>query len=213
MARQIELDVWGERACWPRPDSTAECLTYPVPTPGGMRGVLSAICAEPTEFYWQIQRIEVLRPIRYAGYKRGELTHPGTASFAAEAAPRQTVALRDVRYRVTAAVHLRPSSSKSEAALEDEALSRIESGRHAVQPYLGRRDFPAGIGPAAAGETPIALDMDLGYMLYDTVDLRRYQDPRKARRFLSYFYARLEGGVLTIPPYDSPEVMRPSPAR
>lgn len=211
MAREIELDVWGERACWPRPDSEAECLTYPVPTPGGMRGVLGAVFSKPMEFYWQIRRIAVLRPIRYAGYQRGALPRPGLAApDPAGRTPRQTVALRDVRYRVTASVCMRAASPESETALADEARRRIGHGRHAVQPYLGMREFPAGFGPSAPGEAPIPLDMDLGFMLYDVLDLRRYEEPRKARRSLSYFHARLLGGVLEVPPFNSPDVLKPA---
>ena len=49
---EIIVDVWGDFACFSRPESKVERLTYPVPTPSAMRGVLSAIYSKPNEFYW-----------------------------------------------------------------------------------------------------------------------------------------------------------------
>ena len=45
-------------------------MTYPVPTPSAARGILASIYSKPAEFYWQVRRIEVLKPIRYATFKR-----------------------------------------------------------------------------------------------------------------------------------------------
>ncbi len=50
-----------------------ERLTYPFPTPSAARGILSAIYSKPKEFRWQVNRIEVLNPIRYISFKRNEV--------------------------------------------------------------------------------------------------------------------------------------------
>ena len=69
---QVTIEIWGDFALWTRPESKVERLTYPVPTPSGIRGVLASIYAKPPEFYWQVRQIEVLRPIRYTAFKRNK---------------------------------------------------------------------------------------------------------------------------------------------
>ena len=70
---EIKIEVWGDFACFSRPESKVERLTYPVITPSAARGILSAVYSKPVEFYWQIRQIEVLKPIRYATFKRNEV--------------------------------------------------------------------------------------------------------------------------------------------
>ena len=67
------IEVWGDFALWTRPESKVERMTYAVPSPGAIRGLLSSIYSKPPEFYWQVQRIEVLSPIRYISFKRNEV--------------------------------------------------------------------------------------------------------------------------------------------
>ena len=63
--KKITIEVWGDFACFSAPYAKVERLTYPFPTPSAARGILSAIYMKPKEFRWQINRIEVLNPIRY----------------------------------------------------------------------------------------------------------------------------------------------------
>lgn len=215
MAQQIQLDVWGDLACWSRPESKVERLTYPVPTPSGMRGVLSAVYSKPKEFYWQIDRIQVLNPIQYISFKRNEVKQLcGSKPFLVEETrtQRQTVALRDVRYRVTATICKRASFPGSEEQLAEQARRRIEAGKCFFQPSLGLREFPAYFAPVSGDAEPISLDLDLGYVLYDVFDLNSFEVTKKANPFISFFHARLEGGVLEVPPFDSPQVLKPESA-
>lgn len=212
MARQLELDVWGDLACFTRPESKVERLTYPVPTPSGMRGILSAIYSKPKEFYWQIDRIQVFSPISYISFKRNEVKRLcGEEPFLAEdtRTQRQTVALRDVRYRVSVTLCKRASYPGSEEQLVEQARRRIETGKCFFQPSLGLREFPAYFAPISGDGGPIPLDLDLGYMLYDVFDLNRFEVTKKANPSISFFHARLEQGVLEIPPFDSPQVLKP----
>jgi CRISPR-associated protein Cas5d len=78
------------------------------------------------------------------------------------------------------------------------------------QPYLGCREFPAFFELVEVGEeTPAAagFDQDLGYMLYDVFDLSKpgheYSTPA-----ISLFQARVCAGVMQVPPFDSPEVVK-----
>lgn len=226
--REIAVDVWGDFACFSRPESKVERLTYPVPTPSAMRGLLSAIYSKPREFYWQINRIEVLRPLRYISFKRNEVKevlavrsdgstrsdtpilvdHAGTDGNKGRT-QRQTVALRDVYYRVYASICRQPDYHKPEECLYDQALRRIQRGQCFYQPSLGLREFAAYFAPAEGEPGPIDLDLDLGLMLYDVFDLHKWQVTKKAEPYVTLFHARLQQGVLHVPPFDSPEVLRP----
>lgn len=73
MNEQVVIEVWGDFACFTRPEAKVERLSYPVPTPSAIRGILSAIYSKPKEFYWQINRIEVLNPIKFISFKRNEV--------------------------------------------------------------------------------------------------------------------------------------------
>ena len=71
--KEITIEVWGDFAAFNAPYSKVERLTYPFPTPSAARGIFSAIYMKPKEFRWQINRIEVLNPIRYISFKRNEV--------------------------------------------------------------------------------------------------------------------------------------------
>lgn len=226
--REIALDVWGDFACFARPECKVERLTYPVPTPSAMRGLLSAIYAKPKEFYWQVNRIEVLCPLKYISFKRNEVKE--TLLVKKDGSPkgdgpilvdytgkdggkgrtqRQTVALRDVRYRVYASICRQPGYTEPAERLYNQAERRISRGQCFMQPSLGLREFAAYFAPAGGEVQPIPLDLDLGLMLYDVFDLHKWQVTPKAEPYVTLFHARLEQGVLRVPPFDSPEVLRP----
>ena len=61
---QVTITVWGDFALFSRPEGKVERITYPVPTPSAVRGMLASIYSKPAEFYWQVQRIEVLKKIQ-----------------------------------------------------------------------------------------------------------------------------------------------------
>jgi CRISPR-associated protein Cas5 subtype I-C len=58
----VEVKVWGDRACFTRPEMKAERVSYPVMTPSAARGVLEAIFWKP-EFAWRVREIWVLKPV------------------------------------------------------------------------------------------------------------------------------------------------------
>lgn len=73
--RDISLEVWGDFACFSRPECKVERLSYPIITPSAARGILSAIYSKPVVFYRQVKRIEVLKPIKYISFKRNEVVN------------------------------------------------------------------------------------------------------------------------------------------
>lgn len=209
--REIEIEVWGDFACFSQPVAKVERLTYPVLTPSAARGILSAIYMKPKEFYWQITRIEVLKPIRYISFKRNEVKCTVSGKIIStedERTQRQTIALQDVRYRIAAEIVPQPAYQGKQKQLYEQALRRIRSGKCYFQPSLGLREFAAYFEESNAEIPPISQSCDLGIMVYDIFDLHDCSVQKKAKPQLSVFRAKMENGVIIIPPFDSPEVLK-----
>ncbi len=56
----LEVKVWGDLACFTRPEFGTERVTYEVMTPSAARGVLEAIFWKP-EMEWRVREIAVLK--------------------------------------------------------------------------------------------------------------------------------------------------------
>jgi CRISPR-associated protein Cas5d len=229
--RQV-IRVWGEFACFTRPEMKVERFSYPVPTPAAARGILDAIYCKPTKFRWQVLRIEVLKPIRYIALRRNEVKEKAPTertilqwAMGAEPQPilvdvdeeskgrtqRQTMALKDVEYRIHAEIRPWPGFENELPALEAQFRRRVERGQYFHHPYLGCREFPAYFqlcGPDETEPQPWAADMNLGWMLYDTFDLSRPGKPDDPP-FITLFQAKLVRGVLEVPEFDSDAVRKP----
>lgn len=133
----------------------------PVPTPSAVRGMLASIYSKPAEFYWQVQRIEVLKKIQYATFKRNELKskmpripagNPMKACLLIEEdrTQRQSVVLRDVRYRITAQIVPRPDFPGSAIQLYNQFERRVKRGQMFVQPVMA----PGSFRPISPGAPP-----------------------------------------------------------
>ena len=68
----LTIKVWGDLACFTRPEMKVERVSYPVMTPSAARGILEAVFWKP-EFRWRVQEIWILRPIRYTSILRNEV--------------------------------------------------------------------------------------------------------------------------------------------
>lgn len=202
----LQVEVRGDFACFTRPEMKVERVSYPVMTPSAARGVLEAIFWKP-EFGWRVERIEVLRDIRFFSILRNEVNSRQTertakgwvtsgGGFVAEddRAQRHTIALRDVAYRISAEIELRPHATDNIAKYRDQFRRRVEGGRCFATPYLGCREFSAAFGPASDAR-PIAATDDLGSMLLDIA----YEPGRSGRGTPRFFPARLDSGVLHVP--------------
>lgn len=207
-ARPLAVKIWGEWACFTRPEMKVERVSYPVMTPSSARGVLEAIFWKP-EFKWRIRAIEVLSPIRYFSLLRNEVNSKAAASTAmrwhdndgyladTDRAQRHTLALRDVAYVVRADPVLAPhAAGVNPAKYRDQFRRRVERGQCYYQPYLGCREFSAFFGPPTPEDKPIHETGDLGLMLLDL----DYAPDGSGRGTPRFFRARLEAGVLKTPP-------------
>lgn len=132
----IVVDLFGDFACFSRPECKVERCTYPVPTPSAIRGILSAIYSKPNEFYWQVRKIEVMKPIRYISFMRNEVKNRVSKSpilVEEVRTQRNAVMLRDVYYRVTADLIKRDTFPGTTAQLYVQAL-KSNSARQVLLP-------------------------------------------------------------------------------
>lgn len=208
----LEVKVWGDYACFTRPEMKAERVSYPVMTPSAARGILEAIFWKP-EFAWQVREIHILKPVQFFSILRNEVNSKASTRasvgpyFADEdRAQRHTMALKDVAYLIRADIALRPHASGEHLAkYHDQFRRRVARGQCYYTPYLGCREFAACFGPPGPDDLPIRQTEDMGLMLFD-LDYESSKD----RNIPRFFQARLESGVLRVPPelYGRKEVAR-----
>jgi CRISPR-associated protein Cas5d len=203
----VGVRVWGDLACFTRPEMKVERVSYPVPTPSAARGILEAIFWKP-QFQWHVREIVVLKPIRYFSILRNEVNsrasfqvasrwarEGGSYEAAADRAQRHTLALRDVEYVIKADMEVQPGVGEDAAKFRDQFRRRVRDGRCFATPYLGCREFSAAFAEPDGEEGLKNLNEDLGLMLLD-LDYIPDGSGRGAPRF---FHAHLEAGVLKVP--------------
>lgn len=147
------LEVWGDYACFTRPEMKVERVSYDVITPSAARAVFEAIFWKPA-FEWRIKKIEVLNPIRWVNIRRNEVGAVANDSSEGicidELKPdgkpkyrqqRAGLFLKDVRYRIYAdLVFIPPKKRKStpnplpeylvDSAEKEELLGRSLTEEH-----------------------------------------------------------------------------------
>lgn len=224
MAYGIRLHLTGERACFTRPEMKVERVSYDVITPSAARGILEAIHWKP-EIRWLIDRIYVLKPIRFESIRRNEVGGKLSASNISGAMnagkisnklftlvdedrqQRASTVLRDVAYVIEAHFELtnRASIEDNEGKHLDIFNRRARKGQCFHMPCLGVREFPAAFtliehdGALPESELPESeRNRDLGWMLHD-IDFAHGMTPL-------FFRARMEDGVITVPPLSGEEV-------
>lgn len=212
MTYGIKLRVWGDHACFTRPEMKVERVSYDVMTPSAARGILEAIHWKPA-IRWMIDRIHVLRPIRFQNIRRNEVGSKISARVAGAAMKagsteglhmavdddrqqRAMLALRDVAYGIEAHFELtkRAGDDDTEGKHLDMFRRRAAAGQCFHRPCLGVREFPAHfelVEDFPETELPHeARERDLGWMLYD-ID---YAAGREAL----FFRAQMQGGVIDV---------------
>lgn len=222
MAYGVRLHVWGNHACFTRPEMKVERVSYDVMTPSAARGILEAIHWKPA-IRWVIDRVHVLKPIRFQSIRRNEVGHKAPTSKIKTAMNRESLdglylladdqnvrqqraatVLVDVAYIIEAHFQMtdKAGDDENEGKHLDIFNRRAARGQCFHQPCLGTREFAADfklIPPDA--ELPEAIDetRDLGFMLWDI-------DHAQEGRPSLFFRANLEKGVINIPPPGSPEI-------
>lgn len=200
-SRSFKVVISGPLAVFTRPEMKVERVSYEVMTPSAARGVLEAIVWKPA-IRWVIEEIAVLHEIRWTSFRRNEVnskagTKPSTFFADEDRAQRNTVALRDVAYGVTAHFFMTPKAAEGDnvSKFEEMFVRRLEKGQSFQQPYLGCREMAADVRPATGDERPIGLTKPLGLVFYDF----DYQTSPPQPLF---FEARLDRGVLRLPGWE-----------
>ncbi|MCB1318400.1 MAG: type I-C CRISPR-associated protein Cas5, partial [Leptospiraceae bacterium] len=211
--------VWGENACFSRPEMKVERVSYDVPTPSAARGILEAILWKPA-LRWTVQKITLLRPIQFESIRRNELGSKVpfrniTATMENgrgllnsyiedDRQQRAGLILKDVAYIIHASFEIteRAGPADNPKKFRDMFLRRVERGQCHHFPCLGCREFPAYFSLPDGNETALGADAnrDLGWMFYDFV----FGEDDSARPH--FFRARLTEGEVNIPPLHSDEV-------
>ena len=229
------LEVWGDFGCFTRPEMKVERFSYPVITPSAARGIFDAIYWKRSyDLYWQIERVDILSPPQYIALRRNEVKgNVGIQDVSkwmkgkTEIEPfraddmdndlkgrtqRQTMALKDVSYRIYA--HMRFRNGVANVEGHDAQFLRLaRHGKCFYQPFFGCREFPAYFelvenADIESGQISRNYTHEIGIMVYDTFDLRKPND-EYSPQFISVFHASVQGGVMTVPPYESLEVLKP----
>ena len=227
------LEVWGDFACFSRPEMKVERYSYPIITPSSARGIFDAIYFKKEyNFYWQLERIELLHSPKYIALRRNEVKDKASTAEVQkwmngtkEISPlwadgtqaelgtdqkgrtqRQTMALKNVRYRIYAHIQCRDPRANLNA-LNAQFERRAAQGKCFYQPFFGCREFPAyfELVTTPPEKKPVDLDLDLGWMLYDVFDLHKANN-NQAAPCISVFHAQLKDGVLEVPEYRSKAV-------
>ena len=214
MSFGVQVRVWGEYACFTRPEMKVERVSYDVITPSAARGILEAIHWKPA-IRWVIERIYVLNPIRFQNIRKNEVGKKISVDKAESAMKRDTLdglgldiedshlreqramlALRDVDYVICAHFKL---TDKADPDTEnvgkhlDVFNRRLAKGQCFQRPCLGLRECIADFEPCT--EMPkIAQEnygiRDLGWMLYD-IDFAHQSQPR-------FYRAEMQDGCIDL---------------
>lgn len=191
MGDGFKIIVEGDYALFTRSECKVERVSYDVPTPSALEGMIKSIYWKPA-IKFRIKRIVVFNPIRFMNIRRNEVKNKVLLSkvksqmkgenspeifTSEERSQRANMLLRDVRYGIEFCFEM--TGIQSEKDDEDEKKHynilkrRLEKGQCFRQPCLGMREFVAKkielvedfdyseISPELKGT------VDLGYMLYN----------------------------------------------
>ena len=221
------LEVWGDMACFTRPELKVERVSYDVITPSAARAIFEAIFWKPA-IHWQITKIEVLKPIKWTSVRRNEVGAGAGKSVIFIEEKRQqknTLLLKDVGYRIWAKMEFRsvlkrkaegdlfshePGKDENPMKYYQMFERRASKGQCFNQPYLGTREFSASfrlVNPDDDTLTPPISEeqggtKDLGIMLYD-------MDFADKKNIQPMFYRpQMKDGVIIVPPINSEEILK-----
>lgn len=205
----IKMEVWGEYACFTRPEMKVERVSYDVPTPSAARGMVESVYYHPG-LKWHVDKIYVCKPIRFTNILRNEVASKISARNVlteangkkrsyidrnADIQQRATTMLRDVHYVIEAHFEMTDKANPSDnpGKFQDIVKRRLRSGQAYMQPYLGCRECTAHFRLWEGGDIPtIDETRDLGYMLFDL----DYSDPENIQPM--FFRAQMVHGVIDL---------------
>lgn len=232
--KEFCLEVWGDYACFTRPEMKVERVSYDVMTPSSARSVFEAIFWKPA-IRWQVTRIEVINPIKWTSVKRNEVgsimsTQSKHLLIEDNRQQRAGLFLKDVRYRIYAElIFINPKdrfktknpvppelhdpeeipiSHQDENPGKYNAMfeRRAKKGQCFNQPYLGCREFSANFEFISnPNEVTTKPINETRDLGFMLYDMDFSILEKPSAMF---FRANLINGIIDIPPLTSEEVRR-----
>ena len=196
----------GPYACFTRPEISTERISYDVPTPGALEGMLKSVYWKPAIRY-VIDQIVVFNAIKFQNVPRREETD----NLSAGRMRRFAMALRNVRYGI--AFHFEmtglhddePNPGKQYSMI----LRRLRKGVCFRQPCFGLTDCPVTslklvdsfdmdeISPVIRSQG----DVDLGNMLYGLLFKENEASPAPPQGQAVYYNPHMINGVIDVQKY------------
>jgi CRISPR-associated protein Cas5d len=203
----------GPFAIFTRPEFKSERFSYPCITPSAARGLIEAILWKPS-IAWHIEKIHLLKPIKWTSFRRNEVGSKASAPSRTVlekggSAPvlyadrdrvmRNTVALQDVDYAIECHFTMTERAGPEENTMKfhEMFIRRVSKGQSFQQPYFGCRECVANLELLQEIPDPIALDKDLGIMLWD-IDYRT--STKGERNVPIFFHVHVKNGTIDVPP-------------
>lgn len=192
MGYGFKVIVDGDYACYTRPEMKVERVSYDVPTPGALEGMLKSVYWKPSIRY-VIDKIVVFNPIKFMNIRRNETKNKVNYSAVSNAmkggraspevytsgdgiSQRSAMVLKDVRYGIEFHFEMTGLCSDHEDESEKKhyniILRRLRDGQCFRQPVLGCREFSVKSLrlvdklPLEEISPELMGDVDLGFMLY-----------------------------------------------
>lgn len=161
MSYGFKVLVEGDYACFTRPELKVERISYDVPTPGALEGLLKSVYWKPAIRY-VIDKIIVFNPIDFANIRRNEVKDKVLLSavksqmngkggnpciYTSESrSQRASMVLKNVKYGVEFHFELTGLKNEQEEDAENKHFSiikrRLEKGQCFRTPCLGCSEFP-----------------------------------------------------------------------
>ncbi len=213
MGYGIIIRVQGRYALFTRPEMKVERVSYDVITPSAARGIIEAIYWKPA-IRWVIDKIHVLREIRFTNIRRNEVSEKASADNALQVMKgaqkplyidvtekrqqRAAMVLKDVDYVIEAHFFLiyKAGPDDTQEKHYNIVLRRLRNGQYFHAPCLGTREFPARVtlieDRRDIPTSPLTGKRDLGWMLYDL----DFANPRDIQPM--FYHAIMEDGVINV---------------
>lgn len=205
----IKIEVWGDYACFTRPELKTERVSYDIITPSAARGLLESIFWHPG-LRFHIDRIHLLSPVSFINVRRNEVMSTISASAAhislkngtpmslytgEDRQQRAALILKNVHYVIEAHFTMTGNGAPGDnpSKFNQMLKRRVQKGQFYSQPYLGCREFPANFCEWTEDKIPaLPVTQDLGFMLYD-MDYRNQENIKP-----QFFRAKLVNGVMDV---------------
>lgn len=196
MSFGFKIIIEGDYACFTRPELKVERVSYDVPTPGALEGMLKSVYWKPAIKY-VIDKIIVFNPIDFANIRRNEVKDKVLYSamksqmsgkggdpciYTSESrSQRASMVLRNVKYGVEFHFELTGLKNEQEDDAENKHYNiikrRLEKGQYFRTPCLGCSEFPVkrmelveSLDEHLISSFILNMgDVDLGYMSYKVV--------------------------------------------